>query len=443
MRKPQTPPKLRTLLDEVAKKDRLLAIVAPPLGLERPGEYLHWDKLRRKSPPGDLTHREWWAAIKFQRLPTLKKVPMQDKAGKPFWYTQADTVSQALHQIDFRTGGQIAIPHPVTDPEMRDRYIVRSLMEEAITSSQLEDAAVTREDAKEMIRSGRKPTDEHEKMILNNYFTMQQIRRQKEKMLTLELVLDLHRLVTKGTMKNAVDEGRLRPPGRKIDVGDMYGQLFHDPPPAEELEERMRAMCDFANGKTPKEFMHPVVRAIILHFWLAYDHPFVDGNGRTARALFYWCMLHNKYWLCEFISISQIILKAPAKYGRAFLHTETDENDLTYFLFHQLDVILRAIEQLCEYVERKTERADVLEREMRTVRFLNHRQRAIVGHALRHARAVYTIDSHRLSHAVVYQTARTDLLDLVDRGILDSWKEGREWHFKPAKDIEAKLQVDE
>ena len=262
-------------------------------------------------------------------------------------------------------------------------------------------------------------------------------------MLTLEFVLELHRLVTKGTMKNPADEGRLRPPGRRIDVGDMYGQLFHDPPPAEELEERMRAMCDFANGKTPKEFMHPVVRAIILHFWLAYDHPFVDGNGRTARALFYWCMLHNKYWLCEFISISQIILKAPAKYGLAFLHTATDENDLTYFLFHQLDVVLRAIKQLSEYVERKTERADVLEREMRTVRLLNHRQRALVGHALRHARAVYTIESHSLSHAVVYQSARTDLLDLVERGILESWKQGREWHFKPAKDIEAKLQSDE
>ncbi|MCH7924985.1 MAG: Fic family protein [Planctomycetes bacterium] len=443
MRMPQRPPNWDAILREAGKAERHLGILYPPAEIERPGEYIHWDKLRRKPTPGDLTHREWWAAIKFRRVPTMKRVPMRDKNGESFWYTQPDTVSQALHQIDLRAGGQIAIPHPVTDPEMRDSYIVRSLMEEAITSSQLEDAAVTREDAKEMIRSGRKPTDVHEKMILNNYFTMQHIRQQKEKVLTLEFVLELHRLVTKGTMKNPADEGRLRPPGRRIDVGDMYGQLFHDPPPAEELEERMRAMCDFANGKTPKEFMHPVVRAIILHFWLAYDHPFVDGNGRTARALFYWCMLHNKYWLCEFISISQIILKAPAKYGLAFLHTETDENDLTYFLFHQLDVVLRAIKQLSEYVERKTERADVLEREMRTVRFLNHRQRALVGHALRHARAVYTIESHRLSHAVVYQTARTDLLDLVERGILESWKQGREWHFKPAKDIEAKLQSDE
>jgi Fic family protein len=63
--------------------------------------------------------------------------------------------------------------------------------------------------------------------------------------------------------------------------------VFHTPPPAAELPARLEAMCDFANSKTPDTFIHPVVRGIFLHFWLAYDHPFVDGNGRTARALFY------------------------------------------------------------------------------------------------------------------------------------------------------------
>ena len=65
-------------------------------------------------------------------------------------------------------------------------------------------------------------------------------------------------------------------------------------------------MVEIAGG-----FIHPMIRSIILHFWLAYDHPFVDGNGRTARALFYWSMLRHGYWLFEFISISQIILKGP------------------------------------------------------------------------------------------------------------------------------------
>lgn len=43
---------------------------------------------------------------------------------------------------------------------------------------------------------------------------------------------------------------------------------------------------------------------------IAYMHPFVDGNGRTARALFYWYMLKSGYWLTEYLSISRVIAKS-------------------------------------------------------------------------------------------------------------------------------------
>ncbi|HEC02990.1 MAG TPA: Fic family protein, partial [Phycisphaerales bacterium] len=177
----------------------------------------------------------------------------------------------------------------------------------------------------------------------------------------------------------------------------------------------------------------------ILHFWLAYDHPFVDGNGRVARALFDWSMLRHGYWLFEFVSISQIILKAPAKYGRAFLYTETDDNDLTYFVLHQLNVINRAIKELHAYIKRRTERLQAIEQELRGVAILNHRQRALVSHALRHPHQHYTIRSHQTSHNVVYQTSRIDLLDLEKRGILTARKIGKTWHFMPASNLEEKL----
>jgi Fic family protein len=144
-------------------------------------------------------------------------------------------------------------------------------------------------------------------MILNNFLTMQRIRELRKQPLTPQLVLDLHRLVTEGTLDDPADAGRLRPAGKEVVVDDLYGTVLHVPPPAEELPQRLEALCLFANGKTPQVFIHPVLRAITLHFWLAYDHPFCDGNGRTARALFYWAMLHQGYWLFEFISISSVI----------------------------------------------------------------------------------------------------------------------------------------
>ncbi len=124
-------------------------------------------------------------------------------------------------------------------------------------------------------------------MILNNFLTMQRIRELRYQSLTPQLVLDLHRLVSEDTLDEPADAGRLRPPGQEVVVDDAYGTVFHVPPPAVELPGRLEALCRFANGETPKVFIYPVVRAIALHFWLVYDHPFCDGNGLTARALFY------------------------------------------------------------------------------------------------------------------------------------------------------------
>ncbi len=210
--------------------------------------------------------------------------------------------------------------------------MVRSLIEEVITSSQLEGAVTTREVAKKMLREDRRPSNRSEQMIVNNYHTMNHILTLKDQPLTKEPVFEIHREISEGTLNISDGAGRFRRKDEDINVSDIDGTGFHTPPPAEELESRMNAMCDFANGKTPEGFLHPVIRAIVLHFWLAYNHPFVDGNGRTARALFYRQMLYSNYWMFEFISISQFLRKAPTRYAMAFLHTETDENDLTYFI---------------------------------------------------------------------------------------------------------------
>jgi Fic family protein len=313
------------------------------------------------------------------------------------------------------------------------------LTEESITSSQLEGASTTREVAKNLIREGREPRDRSERMILNNYQTMQSILEIKDRGLSGDLLFEIHRMVTDGTLNDPTAAGRFRRPNEDVVVGDDLGEVFYVPPPAEELQQRLDAMCRFANGLTPGGFIHPLVRSMILHFWLAYDHPFVDGNGRTARALFYWSMLRQGYWLFEYISISNIILKGPAQYGRAFLHTETDENDLTYFLLYHASVIRRAIDDLYASIDRRTQRLARAERDLRGLRDLNHRQRELISHALQHPGQRYTIESHRTSHGVVYETARSDMMDLEARGLLRKRKSGKTWIFTPAPDLEEKL----
>lgn len=424
---------------EVRPIERVMELFSRVMEAGTPRRYLHWDKLRRYSPPAGLNHREWWLILKLSRADSLKPIGLKDKAGRPFRFMVPDLVQEELHQIDLGAGGLVGIPEPITNPQTRDRYLVSSLMEEAITSSQLEGALTTREVARDMIRSGRKPRDTSEQMIFNNFITMQRIRTLKGSPLTPDLVFQIHRWVTEKTLDDPTAAGRCRRPDEKRVVADDYGEVYHDPPPAVELEERMVDMCAFANGETPGYFVHPAVRAIILHFWLAYDHPFVDGNGRTARALFYWAMLHHNYWLFEYISISNILRKAPARYGRSFLHTETDDNDLTYFLIAQTRVIRQAIRELHGYIEKKTAELRDVESHLRALELFNHRQIEVIRHSLKHPTRRHTFASHQKSHGIAYQTARTDLLSLAARGVLEMRKRGRQMTFIVPADIDERL----
>lgn len=427
MKIPETAPRFEGILMKLSQEARTRVWTA-----QLTDDYRHWDDLKHRQPPEGMSKEEWWCALKIRRMSAMKTIPLRDRNGELFRFAVPDRIARQLHEIDLGAGGRIGIPEPITNPETRDQYLIRSLMEEAITSSQLEGAVTTREVAKEMLRTGRNPKDKSERMILNNFVTMRRIQELRSHKLTPELIFELHRLVTEGTLDKPDAAGRTRRADELITVEDDKGEIMHLPPPANQLVERIASMCHFANGEPAEPFIHPAIRAMILHFWLAYDHPFVDGNGRTARALFYWAMLNSDYWLFEYVSISDVLKRAPVKYYRAFLCTETDENDLTYFLLHQSEVIRKAITSLHDYITRKTSEVRDSERMLRNWRHLNHRQQALIGHALRHPGSSYTVEGHQRSHNTSYNTARTDLLTLVEEGLLEQQKSGKKMVFYPS-----------
>jgi Fic family protein len=423
-------------LAELDREKLHLVLEVPPLV---GGEYAPWDKVRHLSPPPALSLEEWWLGIKLARNQLLKPIPLVDTGGRAFQFGTPDSVLRLTHEIDQLASGRIQISEEVTNPSTRDRYIVSSLIEESITSSQLEGASTTSEVAKNMLRTGRRPIDRSEQMILNNFHAMRFVRQHAHEKLTPQFVFDLHRSVTADTLDDPLKAGCFRGDEDDIQVEDEIGTLLHRPPRATELQERMERMCDFANDRPDDWFLHPVLRAIMLHFWMGYDHPFVDGNGRTARALFYWSMLSQGYWLAEYISISRVLHKAHAQYSRSFLFTEIDDNDLTYFISYHLSVIRRAISDLQQYLERKITEVRETESLLRSTARFNHRQLALLSHALRRPETRFTIESHRRSHAVVYDTARTDLLELSDRGLLAKRKRGRTYEFVTPNDLAKRL----
>jgi len=328
--------------------------------------------------------------------------------------------------------------------EMKDRVLIDSLMEEAIATSQIEGAVTTRKVAKDLLRSGRPPSSRSERMIVNGFETIRMLHRDRSRDLSIEMLHEIQTSMTRETLDDENHAGRFRGDADKVHVVDVRdNEVVFTPPAARSLGGRLKKLIEFANRQRDTDpFIHPLVKASILHFWLAYEHPYCDGNGRTARALFYWSMLRDGYWLFEYLTISRIIHNAPRRYYRSFLHVQQDNNDLTYFLMFQLDVTRRALGQLHDRVrEISAEQQRMRSLRVTAVRGLNSRQRALLDHALRHPNQIYTFESHGSSHAVNNQTARNDMLSLLKLGLLDEIGGKRPREFAPSPELEAKLGI--
>lgn len=434
MKLPLTPPDIKTLLSNVSGIDIANAIQNCSQVLDN--HYLHWDQIRHRTPPKGLTTESWWAALKLARYSLYRELPLLNKTGGGFVLAMPESVLMHLHHIDQEAGGRLlsTTNKNIASVEHQQRYLINSLIEEAITSSQLEGASTTRKVAEAMLREGRKPKDIGERMIFNNYRAMEIIRSMQSDPITPDRILELHRILTEDTLEDPMDAGRLRQADDVHVADNRDGTILHQPPAHTELANRMKRLCDFANAdENTTPFIHPVVRAILLHFMIGYDHPFADGNGRTARALFYWSMARSGYWLMEYVSISHFLRKAPSQYVKAYLHTESDDNDTTYFVIHQLETIRKAIAQFHEYLSRIYEQQRSFDRLLAsspTLRGkLNHRQIALLTHALKHPGETYTIHGHQQTHRVVTQTARTDLMLLADMGLLQKTTEGKRYLF--------------
>ena len=427
-----SPPEFLDVVKSVARdQGRLVEVLVRSPALP-PDQYLHWDELQYASPPEGLNRLEWWFLIKVSRQVSSRQIPHKDKNGRPFMYAEPDLVRRALHEFDIKMRRR--------DDGIGRHHLINSLMEEAITSSQLEGAPTTRAQARELLKQEAKPRDIGERMIFNGYVAIEQVRKFKNIDLTPEMVLQIHKTITEKTLPE--DEvGVLR---QCDDIGvQLRGEVVHHPPNAAELDKRLRSLCEFANLREKDAFLHPIIRAIILHFLLTYDHPFTEGNGRMARALFYWSLLRDGYDAMQYISISRKLKEVREEYSNAHLRTETDEGDITYFIIQQLDVINKALDDTNDYLKRKEKQeslADEVVRKWRIKDALNDRQMALLGRAIRKPNPNFTVKGHQRSHGVTQQTARTDLLVLEQHGLLEKRKQGKAFVYSLSKKFRDRLK---
>ena len=376
-------------------------------------EYLYWDKVKYMAPEG-IKPEILWHAVKIRRS-TNRNIIFFGKYK--FHFTITGKMQALLHEFDMNFGGNLGAGNIIPEKES-NMYLISSIMEEAIASSQMEGASTTRRVAKDMLRKQLKPVNKSQQMIVNNYSTIRYLVEHKDEPFTVEALKDIHKAISSNTLDNKDDEGKFRSDNNIYVVDNITGEVAHTPPGADELHGLLSELCDFANEPLGNPFVHPIVKGIIIHFMLAYFHPFVDGNGRTARSLVYWYLLKNGYWLTEYLTISRVIYRMKTRYEKAFLYTEEDEMDLSYFINFNLNAMKKAYEELKSYLHKKIKEQDDFYT-FRGFSDINERQVRIIKILKRKPAFFFTVKELTTRFEISPKTARSDLQRLVERGILE------------------------
>ena len=420
----RVPKPFKQLIQEVEYK-KLIPLLGKYKATDSQGRYLHWNDFKWRVEPDDDELTAWVATQISRRGLAKFLLLLQSEGDQYFSYCVPDSLFAQLHSIDQMVGGgrEIGDSTFISSNE-KNHYLVKSLMqEEAITSSQLEGASTTREVAKEMLEKNLTPKDKSQQMIVNNYLLMKKAVESKNDELSIEFILELHGIATHKAIENQASAGVIRQDNHII-VSNLYNENTFYPPDWQTLRSRLADLCDFANqdhSQNNQDFIHPIIKAVILHFMIAYIHPFGDGNGRTARAIFYWSILRSGYWLFEYVSISKPIKEKRGDYDKSFIYTETDDFDLTYFLYNQIDTIEKAVKSLHEYIDRKKrdfyEFMDWIEKSP-IAKSLKRGHLEILKEALRSPGKEFTSRQVSIDFDVTENTARSYLNKLVDRDLL-------------------------
>lgn len=373
--------------------------------------YLYWDKIKYRAKIA--TPLEYWSAIKASRTINAQIIHF---GNTTFQFVTTEYVQQLLHYCDLNIGGNLGSNIGIAETD-KTKFMISSIMEEAISSSQMEGANTTRKKAKEMIQKELKPKSKSEQMIMNNFVTMKYIVQNKTDDLTPEKLLYIHNLISNETLDNKLEEGVFRDNDEIYVVNYSNSEVVHTPPNHLEIEGLINELAEFFNNEQ-KVFIHPIIKGIIIHFMIGWIHPFTDGNGRTARALFYWYMLKNGYWLTEYLTISTIIKDTKNQYEKAFLYTEIDQNDMTYFITYHLKTMEKAFIGLKEYIGRKQKEV-IQAAKFIKIPNVNDRQAQILKILSEDPDRVLSSKEIENRFSISNFTARADLNNLESLGFLE------------------------
>ena len=399
--------------------------------------YYYWDKIKHNTKvPKNVAPEEFWWFVKQVRKYSSRKTVIKAENGEYFSWLRLTYTDEFLHKLDMQLGTNELpfLSKASFDAEQKKRFLTKSIMEEAIASSQLEGAATTTSMAKKILTEKRAPRNRSERMIVNNYKTMQALNQEyKDKKLSHEVLFDLHHLITKDTLDED-KQNRYRQDSDNISVNDQIQYIYYIPPHTAFMTQEMERLIKYANNEDNGRFIHPIIKAIFLHFWIGILHPFYDGNGRLARTIFYLYLLREGYWAMQYLPISLVIREAPIQYGMAYVYSEQDDYDLTYFYDFHMRKLMQALKNFKEYLERKIEENKNIQNFFDKTFSLNPRQIQALHYLFAQGEGSYVNpSSYEALCGISRPTAISDLKALQRMNLIESKKVGKYMRYYGTK----------
>lgn len=423
------------LIKSIGGNDQLAPYLQFYSPIDAKGRYLPYDELRFRIPAGLNKDLAW----QLTRLARLKQANPLIVLGEPEVQCTVfltANIQIAISETDrFTTEAMLDWINNQIGESRNLNYLLNDLIEdESISSSQLEGAATTTLVAKEIVKKKREPRTPDEKMILGNFKLMLHAWEYKDESLSPDLIKEFHIVGVSGIDDEKYFPGKFRQTNTVV-VADEDGNIVHQPPPHNGLLKRLAAIADWINAPhdAGKEYIHPLIKAIVLHFCIGYEHPFHDGNGRVARALFYWFMFKSGYHAFRYIAISTLLKKAPIQYGKSYLYTESDDMDLTYFIDYQCRVINRAVKEFkTTYTQtiEKIEKFNVFLYKSGLFKKLSTREQIIFQVANSGVATTFTVTEAAENLNCSYNTAAAAFRNLVKLKLFSKAKVGKEWVYR-------------
>lgn len=392
---------------------------------------------KRYAPLEDIKYRldkvgipqSSWPKLK-QKIQTYRKMSaipfFLNSIDKKFWYFPSDSINKKIHHVE--SLGNRLFDRIENHSSFKHEFLANAAIEEAITSAIYEGANSTRSKAKALIASGEKPKNKDEWMLINNYLAMKWIKDNSTLPVSSGLVLKIHEIVSKNTLEgdDANFCGKFR--DDVVYVGSHEGITYT------KIEETLNEIIEQTTNHP--RFIHSLIRGILLHYFIAYIHPFFDGNGRTARTLFYFKAIKNDLKFVELLSVSANLKEHGRRYEKSFDLVKEHELDMTFFIDFCLDSLITALDKVEKKVNYLIDISSLIEKEG-----INSNQVSLLQRMALNKYRATSIEEYAEDIGKSREIARRELKDLLNKGYLREEKKGKKYiYYIQSKFLREKLK---